>query len=96
MISAVDRPRLSPKVRLRFDRRTGRYLLLYPEKGLELNGTATEIAGLCTGECTIDDIAQRLARIYVDVSPVEIKRDVHAFLNTLAGRGLLQGLQCLQ
>jgi hypothetical protein len=34
-----------------------------------------------------------LARIYVDVSTAEIKRNVHDFLNTLAGRGLLQGLQ---
>jgi len=93
MTSATARPQLSRKVRLRFDRRTGRYMLLYPETGLELNRTATEIACLCTGECTIDDIAQHLARIYVDLSTAEITRNVHDFLNTLAGRGLLQGLQ---
>lgn len=93
MIIATARPRLSPKVRLRFDRRTGRYILLYPETGLELNKIATEIARLCTGEYTVDDMAQRMARMYVDVSPVEIKRDVHTFLDALAGRGLLQGLQ---
>lgn len=86
-------PRLSPKVRLRFDRRTGRTLLLYPEAGLELNGTATEIARLCTGERTVDDIAQHLAQIHADASPVEIARDVRNFLTTLAGRGLLQGFK---
>jgi len=92
MTNATARPRLSPKARLRFDRRTGRYLLLYPEGGLELNKTATEIARLCTGEWTVDDIAQHLARVYVDVSSVEITRNVHDFLNSLAGRCLLQGL----
>ena len=92
MTGPIARPRLSRKVRLRFDRRSGRYLLLYPETGLELNRTATEIARLCTGAWTTDDIAQRLARIYVDVSPDAIKRDVVDFLATLARRGLLQGL----
>ena len=91
MTSATARPQLSRKVRLRFDRRTGRYMLLYPETGLELNRTATEIACLCTGECTIDDIAQHLAQIHTEISPVEITRDVLDFLKTLAGRGLLQG-----
>jgi coenzyme PQQ biosynthesis protein PqqD len=90
--STTTRPRLSPKVRLRFDRRTGRYLLLYPERGLELNTTGTEIARRCTGEWTIDGIAQDLARIYLDVSPDDIMRAVHDFLQTLADRGLLQGL----
>jgi pyrroloquinoline quinone biosynthesis protein D len=90
--NATARPRLSPKVRLRLDRRAGHYLLLYPERGLELNETATEIARLCTGEWTVDDMAQHLARVYVDVSPVDIARDVHDFLTALASRGLLQGL----
>lgn len=92
MIINTAKLRLSPKVRLRFDRRTGRDMLLYPETGLELNETAMEIARLCTGEWTIDDIAHHLIRIYVDVPPSEIKRQVHDFLDALAGRGLLQGL----
>jgi len=92
MTNATARPRLSPKARLRFDRRTGCYLLLYPERGLELNKTATEIARLCTGEWTVDDIVLHLARVYGDTSSGEIKRDVRNFLGALAGRGLLQGL----
>ncbi len=91
IISVTTRPRLSPKVRLRFDRRTGRYLLLYPEMGLDLNQIATEITRLCTGEYTVDEITQRLARIYVDVSLAEVERDVNKFLSALADRGLLQG-----
>ena len=92
MTLTIARPRLSQKVRLRFDRRTGRHLLLYPERGLELNGTATAIARLCTGEWTIEDIVDHLTRVYDDVSPQEIRREVCGFLDVLADRGLLQGV----
>lgn len=91
MICATIRPRLSPKVRLRFDRRTGRHLLLYPETGLELNDTATAIARLCTGASTIEDMVDQLTRAYGDASPGEITRAVREFLEVLADRGLLDG-----
>jgi coenzyme PQQ biosynthesis protein PqqD len=90
MTGDIARPRLDRKVRLRFDRRTGRYLLLYPETGLELSRTATEIAHLCTGEWTVDDMAQYLAHIHRDISLAEITRDLRNFLKTLACRGLVQ------
>jgi pyrroloquinoline quinone biosynthesis protein D len=90
MISAIARPRLSSKVRLRLDHRTGCWLLLYPEVGLELNGTATEIVRLCTGEWTVDDIVLRLAQMYPNVSPCDLKGEIRHFLAGLAGRGLLQ------
>lgn len=93
MTCDIARPQLSSKVRLRFDQRTGRYLLLYPETGLELSRTATEVARLCTGEWTVDEIAQHLGQIHTEISPVEITRDVVDFLKTLAGRGLLQGFK---
>jgi coenzyme PQQ biosynthesis protein PqqD len=89
----IVRPQFNRKVRLRFDRRTGHYLLLYPETGLELSRTATEIARLCTGEWTVSEIAQHLANIHTEISPVEIMRDVCGFLKTLAARGLLQGFK---
>jgi pyrroloquinoline quinone biosynthesis protein D len=93
MINPTARPCLCRKVRLRFDRRTSRYLLLFPEMGLDLNGTAAEIARLCTGKWTVDDMALHLAQTYADGSPLEIRRDLYGFLQSLAGRGLLQGLQ---
>ncbi|HWV45786.1 MAG TPA: pyrroloquinoline quinone biosynthesis peptide chaperone PqqD [Nitrospira sp.] len=89
MILTTVRPRLSPKVRLRLDRSTGRHLLLYPERGLELNDTATVIARLCTGEWTIDEMVDHLTRAYDDVSSNEIRRGVCEFLDVLVDRGLL-------
>ncbi|HWG95435.1 MAG TPA: pyrroloquinoline quinone biosynthesis peptide chaperone PqqD [Nitrospira sp.] len=90
MTLTTVKPRLSFKVRLRFDGRTGRHLLLYPERGLELNDTATVIARLCTGEWTIDEMVDHLTRAYDAVSPTEIRREVCEFLDVLADRGLLQ------
>ena len=91
MTLMTTRPRLSRKVRLRFDRRTGRHLLLYPETGLELNDTATAIVRLCTGERSIDDIVDHLTGSYRDASPGKISRAVREFLAVLADRGLLRG-----
>lgn len=93
MSNLTVRPRLSPKVRLRFDRRTGRHLLLYPERGLELNQTATEIARLCTGEWTIDDMVDRLARTYGAVSSEGLRRELLDFLHSLDRLGLLLGFR---
>jgi coenzyme PQQ biosynthesis protein PqqD len=90
MTSETVRPQLRPKVRLRVDRQTGRYLLLYPEMGLDLNHTATEIARLCTGHNTVENMVHRLARMHDGASVAEVARDVNRFLGALADRGLLQ------
>jgi coenzyme PQQ biosynthesis protein PqqD len=74
------------------DRGSGRYLLLYPERGLELNATAMEIARLCMDGCTVDAIVQHLALMYGGTSAVEIESEVLKFLAGLARRGLLQDL----
>jgi coenzyme PQQ biosynthesis protein PqqD len=90
VINNAVRPRLSPKVRLRADRRTGRYLLLYPERGLDLSSTASDVLCLCTGHNTIDTIARRLATMHGPVPVGEVRRDVHRFLHVLADRGLIE------
>ncbi len=89
MIPAHARPRLASKARIRFDRKTERYLLLYPERGLELNPTAADIARLCTGEHTVTEIAERLAGKYPTQPRATIEREMLAFLVALAERGLV-------
>ncbi len=89
MISADARPRIASKARLRYDRKTGRTMLLYPEKGLVLNPTAAEIAKLCTGEHSVGAIVAQLAARYgKEATAIEV--EVMAFLSALAERGLLQ------
>src|SRR5881396_841794 len=90
VIALDSRPRLAPKARIRFDRKTARYLLLYPERGLVLNPTAADIAALCTGEHTVHTIVERLTEKYASQPRAQVERDVMAFLATLAERGLMR------
>jgi pyrroloquinoline quinone biosynthesis protein D len=89
VIRAESRPRLAAKARLRFDRKAARYLLLYPERGLELNATASDVLQRCTGERTVSDIVAELAERYRHEAPA-VEREVLAFLQALADRGLVE------
>jgi len=92
VIPATGKPALAPKARLRFDRISGGYLLLYPERGLELNATAASIIKLCDGVRTLDGIVGELHREYVDRSGDDVRREVVDFLEELLKRGLLRVL----
>ena len=89
-LAADARPRLAPKVRLRWDRKDGRYMLLYPERGLVLNGTAAEVVKLCTGEHTVASIVAQLAAQYADQPADAIEREVLGFLHAMVDRGLIR------
>lgn len=90
MLSPTSRPKLASKARLRWDRREGKYFLLYPERGLLLNPTAADVVQLCTGEHTVDGIVRRLVEKYPGQLPEEIEREVTAFLAQIQSRGLLE------
>jgi coenzyme PQQ biosynthesis protein PqqD len=91
MIERETKPRLARKARLRFDRKTGRTMLLYPEKGLTLTETAAEILGLCSGELTVGGIIERLAAKYGEERRAAIERETLDFLAEMADRCLLEG-----
>jgi len=90
MIAADARPRLAPKVRLRFDRKSERFMLLYPERGMVLNPTAAEIVKRCTGELTVTEIIAELAAQYAAQPRDAIEREVVQFLDAMADRGLVR------
>jgi pyrroloquinoline quinone biosynthesis protein D len=89
-LAADARPRLAPKVRLRWDRKDERYMLLYPERGLVLNGTAAQVVKLCTGEHTVAVILARLAEQYADQPADALEREVLTFLHAMVDRGLIR------
>jgi coenzyme PQQ biosynthesis protein PqqD len=89
VISSLARPRLAAKARLRLDRKTGRHMLLYPERGLVLNETATDVIRLCTGEHTVEAIVDRLADKYAPQPREAVEREVLAFLASMAERALV-------
>jgi coenzyme PQQ biosynthesis protein PqqD len=90
VIPLESRPRLAAKARLRFDRKSERYLLLYPERGLELNPSAGAIAALLSGERTVTGIVDALCAQYTTRPRDVIERDVLAFLASLEAHGLLE------
>jgi pyrroloquinoline quinone biosynthesis protein D len=89
-LTELSRPRLAGKARLRVDRRDGRLWLLYPERGLLLNGSAGEILRLCTGGLTVAAIVDRLAGRYEPSRRDAIHADVLRLLNRLSDRGLIE------
>jgi pyrroloquinoline quinone biosynthesis protein D len=90
MISLELRPLLASKARLRLDRHSGGHMLVYPEKGLLLNATATEVVKLCTGEHSVSQIIAQLQREFHDAPPDRVEQEVLGFLQSLAERGLVK------
>jgi pyrroloquinoline quinone biosynthesis protein D len=89
MTAGEARPRLAGKARLRYDRKSERFMLLYPERGLLLNQTAADVLQLCTGELTVDAIVDRLVEKYGNQPREEVERQVTEFLKTMTDRGLV-------
>jgi pyrroloquinoline quinone biosynthesis protein D len=83
------RPRLAAKAKLRLDPKTGKHVLLYPEKGLLLNATGTAILQQCNGEQTLSAIVTALA-VQFQTEPTRLEPEVLAFVHELLDRGLLQ------
>ena len=79
-------PRLHAKARLQRDEVRGREVLLYPEGLVGLNPTGAEILGLCDGARSLADIVATLERRY---GASGLERDVTAFLDRLAAKGLV-------
>ena len=88
MIELASRPRLAVKARLRFDARSGRQMLLYPERGLELTDSAARIVALFGEERTVDAIVQALVAASGEPR-ARIEAEVLTFLRALDERGLL-------
>jgi coenzyme PQQ biosynthesis protein PqqD len=89
MMRRTSRPRLVSKARLRLDTLTGRYLLVYPEHGLELGDTAAAILNACHGSKDVSAIVRELLELYPSTDPRTLEHEVLDFLETMAARGLV-------
>ena len=83
-------PRLARKARLKLDRHTNKTMILYPERGLELNEAATAIAHKVDGVRSIAVIAEELASEHEGAPRAAIEQDVVEFVTLLHGKGLLE------
>jgi pyrroloquinoline quinone biosynthesis protein D len=84
MIDGSARPRLAPHARLR--RRGDETLLLAPERGFVLDGTAAEVLARCDGATAVDALVQTLAAEH-QAPPEVVRRDVERLLAQLVARG---------
>ena len=92
MIQRDTRVSLARHARLRDDPRSGKPVLLAPERALELNATGARIAVLCGrgDEPTVAEIVDRLiAETDGGLAPGQIETEVLSFLRALEDRGLL-------
>ncbi|MEI9954226.1 MAG: pyrroloquinoline quinone biosynthesis peptide chaperone PqqD [Pseudomonadota bacterium] len=83
------KPKLAPKTKLRLDPKSGKYILLYPEKGLLLNPTGAAILKLCDGQHALSAIIATLAVEFGSEVGV-LEGEVLTFVQGLLDRGLLQ------
>ena len=88
-LSLELKPKLAPKTKLRLDPKSGKYILLYPEKGLLLNPTGAAILKLCTGEQTLSAIVAALV-VEFQSDTDKVQAEVVAFIQGLLDRGLVQ------
>ena len=89
--AAEARYRIAPKARLVYDGTRGKHMLLYPERGLELNAAAHAILTLCDGQHTVAGIIAILSERFARTEPATLERDVTSFIEQLVDRGVLLG-----
>lgn len=82
MIPASACPRLSPGVRLQFDRTREQWILQAPERVFVLDEVSHEILSRCTGETNLQSLIEQLSTAF-DADAAEIAADVEALLSSL-------------
>ena len=87
---ALDaRPRLPHGVRLVHNEAQGGWVLLAPERVFKAEGPAHEIIKRCTGEATVNDIVDDLAKTF-NAPRERIMTDVSAMLAGLVQKRLIE------
>ncbi|HEY6880616.1 MAG TPA: pyrroloquinoline quinone biosynthesis peptide chaperone PqqD [Polyangiales bacterium] len=81
--------RIAPKARLIFDVARGKHMLIYPERGLELNEIGHAVLSMCDGQTSVTHMVERLAQRFGGANADVIARDVTQFLAQLTQRGVV-------
>jgi pyrroloquinoline quinone biosynthesis protein D len=90
VISTDARPRLPRGVRLSHSEAHGGWVLLAPERVFKADAIAVEIIKRCTGESSLGEIIDDLARAYPSAPREKILLDVTTLLRSLADKRLLE------
>lgn len=85
-----ERPALTKRARMRFDKTRDSHVLLLPERVVMLSESAAEILELCNGERTAAEIAAELKSRYEEAPLAELEADVNEFLREAVARKWLE------
>ena len=88
-LAPSSKPRLPRGVRLVHNEAQGGWVLLAPERVFKADQIAAEILRRCTGEATVDDIVDDLAKTF-NAQRQRIVTDVSALISGLAEKKLLE------
>jgi pyrroloquinoline quinone biosynthesis protein D len=88
-LSADAKPRLPRGVRLTHNEAQGGWVLLAPERVFKAEGPAAEIIKRCTGEATVAEIVDDLAKTF-NAPRERIATDVTAMLTGLVDKQLIE------
>jgi pyrroloquinoline quinone biosynthesis protein D len=88
-IASDAHPKLPRGVRLVHNEAQGGWVLLAPERVFKADAVAAEILRRCTGEATLDEIVDDLAKAF-NAPRERILIDVTALLRSLADKKLLE------
>ncbi len=88
IITETAVPRLAPHIRLSFDRRRERWVMLGPERLLLPDETAVEVLRRCDGLSNIAAIVDALAAEF-DAPREDIARDVVDLVQSMTDQGVL-------
>ena len=75
-------PKLAPGVRLNDKNQQPRQLLL-PNGAMRISGPSLEIAKLCDGKHTVQQIAEKLHALYAKAEPQRVTEDLLSYLELL-------------
>jgi pyrroloquinoline quinone biosynthesis protein D len=89
-LSDDARPRLPRGVRLTHNEAQGGWVLLAPERVFKADAITAEILKRCTGQASVSEIVDDLARAFTGAPRERIEADVTALLGTLAEKRLLE------
>ena len=90
MVVAHDaKPKLPRGVRLTHNEAQGGWVLLAPERVFKADAVAAEIVKRCTGEATLTEIVDDLAKTF-NAPRERIETDVTAMLTNLAEKRLIE------
>jgi pyrroloquinoline quinone biosynthesis protein D len=90
ILSADARPRLPRGVRLIHNEAQGGWVLLAPERVFKADAVTAEILKRCTGEASLREIVDDLAKAFTGAPRARIEADVTKLLGGLVEKKLLE------